>query len=163
MVERCDCLDNVVIISIHVELDPSSRVGMSQASLGAVHVASFDGRVELFEELVGVRSDPAKEGGDDVTGLGGLALHAKVFFDALRKGMVGDTEGDAVLFGWFGQVGLEKGVQECGKVAFGEIVDVFESLFWFCEWGERKNLNSFAWCEEGRLVLLMHSNSSKGF
>lgn len=132
LVERCDRLDDVVVlllnaalrVSIHVarissgdipELDLSSGVGVSQTEDGTVNVT----RLKLLDQLAAVLAQATEQIRDDFRGVAGFAGEVgEGRLDATRQVPLAHSESDGLLLSSLGEVRLECGPQEVGHDAF---------------------------------------------
>src|SRR6478735_4999104 len=71
-VEGRNALNDVVVVLVDAELDLGAGVGVAKTQLSTVDVALL----QTLKELVGVETDATQERGDDLGGVGSLALDA---------------------------------------------------------------------------------------
>ena len=125
-IESGNALDDVVVVLVDGELDLGAGVGVTETELGAVDVTVL----EALEELAGVGADAAKEGSDDLGGIGRLARDTgEGCADLTSEPLVDNTEDDlGLLSAGLGEVELERVLEVVGHDTLGDEVDGLKTV-----------------------------------
>ncbi len=125
-VEGRNALDDVVVVLVDAELDLGAGVGVAETKLGAVDVALL----QSLEQLVGVETNAAQERGNDLGGIGGLALDAgEGGADLAGYPLVDDAQHDlALLSARLRQVEFEGVLEVLGHDALGNEIDGLQTV-----------------------------------
>lgn len=125
LIEDGNSLDDVVVVTLHGELDLGTRVSVTKTKLGSVHVSL----TKLLQHFRGMQSKPTKHVLDNLAGVTSLAFNeSECGLDTSSKSLIRKTKNNLILLLWFRKIQLEKGNERVRCDSFRNIVDFAQSL-----------------------------------
>ena len=125
LIKDSNGLDDVVVITLHGELDLGTRIGVTKTKLGSGHVSL----TKLLQQLCGMQSKPTEHILNDLTGVTSFAFDERECrLNTSSKSLVRQTQNDLILLAGLGKIQLEKRDQGLGCDTFRNVVDFTEGL-----------------------------------
>lgn len=125
LVQNGNSLDDVVVVTLHRELDLGTRVSVTKTQLGSAHITL----TELLQQLVGMETDPTEQILNDFTSVAGLTIHeVKGGFNTAGQGLICKTQDYLLLLVRLGEVQFQERHQGLGCDTFGDVVDFAQCL-----------------------------------
>ena len=125
LVKDSNGLDDVVVVTLHGELDLGTRIGVTKTKLGSGHVSL----TKLLQLFCGVQSKSTEHVLDDLTGVTSFAFDERECrLDTSSKSLIRETQNNLILLAGLGKIQFEKRDQGLRCDTFRNIVDFTEGL-----------------------------------